>query len=82
MKSIYESNFNDWKKLIKSLDKNNDMDFETFKDSIHDHFEDVDEMMVDDLCEFFSSDLGACSDVELKDLSEDEIDIIIEYLKE
>ncbi|MDP3387624.1 MAG: hypothetical protein Q8S24_10335, partial [Eubacteriales bacterium] len=62
MKSIYESNFKDWRKLIKSLDKHNEVDFETFKDCIFDCFDDVDEMMVDDLCEFFANDLGAYSD--------------------
>ncbi len=81
MKSIYEANVRDWKKLIKSLDKHNDIDFETFKDCIGDCFDDVDDMVVDDLCEFFSNDLGAYSDVELRDLSEEEIESVIEYLK-
>jgi hypothetical protein len=81
LKSIYESNIKDWKKLIKSLDKHNDVDFETFKDLVIDCFADTDDMLVDDLCEFFSNDLGAYSDVELRDLSEEEIGLILEYLK-
>ncbi len=82
MKSIYESSLKDWKKLIKSLDKNNDIDFETFRDCVHDYFDDVEERLVNNLCDYFADDLGAYSDVELRDLSEEEIESVIEYLKE
>ena len=80
LKSIYNSTIRDWEKVIKLVDPNNEIDFETFKDSISSHFDKIDDYILNDLCEFITVELGAYCDAELVDLTEDDISLIIDYI--
>lgn len=82
MKSVYESNLKDWQKILKNLDYTNEGDFETFESAINDFFHDVEKDLLDDLFEYLESDLAVYSDAELVELSEEEIESIIEFIKE
>ncbi|HCX04639.1 MAG TPA: hypothetical protein DHM42_09120 [Clostridiales bacterium] len=80
MKSIYESNLKDWQKILKNLDYTNEEDFETFESKINDFFYDVEKDLFDDLCDYLESDLAVYSDAELRELTEEEIEGILEFI--
>ncbi|MDW7669605.1 MAG: hypothetical protein SCJ93_12335 [Bacillota bacterium] len=82
MKSIYESNLKDWQKILKNLDYTNEEDFETFESKVNDFFYDVEKDLLEDLYEFLESDLAVYSDAELRELTEEEIESIIEFISE
>ena len=82
MKSVYESNLKDWQKIFKNLDYTNEGDFDTFESSINDFFYDVEEDLLKELYEYLESDLAVYSDAELVELIEEEIQSIIEFIKE
>ena len=82
MKSIYESNLKDWQKILKNLDYTNEEDFETFESKVNDYFYDVEKDLLEDLYEYLESDLAVYSDAELRELTEEEIESIIEFISE
>jgi len=82
VKSVYESNLKDWQKIFKNLDYTNEEDFDTFESSINDFFYDVEEDLLKELYEYLESDLAVYSDAELVELIEEEIQSIIEFIKE
>jgi hypothetical protein len=82
VKSVYESNLKDWQKIFKNLDYTNEEDFDTFKSSINDFFYDVEEDLLEELYEYLESDLAVYSDAELVELTEEEIQSIVEFIKE
>lgn len=71
----------DIKNIISHVDFSNNMDFLTFNDSFKNAVDEIEESFINELCIFLVEDLGYSCDADLLDITDEEIEDILDFIE-